>query len=511
MTSRGPATASASIQPEALISAGLQAVERYEIDAARQLFQSALAEDSNSVLALYHLAQLELDPAVRNGLLNRARGLASAASPFQRDVLEYQCSVDDRLESARDLERAWPDSAATHLAMGLALHFAGRTFEAARRLEEVVRIDSASVQQPRSDCDACRALEALVNVWFVADSPAAVERIARRWLALSPESPRDWFALALALDLKGDTEGSLAAARSASASLPGEATVALAGVPLIRAGRFEEVERFLTDQVRLGSSAARTVALELLTTSRRNQGRLAAALATAREYRAASAEDIFANAYLEAQVLYELGRYAESGALFDSIAKYVYPGDPSPGHRARTRAWYFTHVAAAVAAMGNIDSLRRLEDTIRVLGASSTFGRDALLHHHVRGLRLRLEGRPEAAIRAFRSSIYSRSTGYTRTNLALAELYLEAREPDSAMALLMPMLRGSITASGTYATQTEARELLARSYLLAGRPDSARVEFLRVASAWRDGDPEWRARAAAAERLARAAPVRVRR
>src|SRR5690606_15888990 len=109
--------------------------------------------------------------------------------------------------------------------------------------------------------------------------------------------------------------GSLAAARSAAASLPGEATVGLAGVPLIRAGRFDEVEQFLTDQVRLGSLASRTAALELLTTSRRNQGRLAAALATAREYRAASSEDIFANAYLEAQVLYELGRFAEAGAL----------------------------------------------------------------------------------------------------------------------------------------------------------------------------------------------------
>ena len=87
--------------------------------------------------------------------------------------------------------------------------------------------------------------------------------------------------------------------------------------------------------------------------------------------------------------------------------------------------------------------------------------RDALLHHHVRGLRLGLEGRPEAAIRAFRSSIYSRSTGYTRTNLALAKLYLDAREPDSAIAFLAPMLRGSIAASGTYATPTEARELTA--------------------------------------------------
>ena len=509
---RPPLAPAPTLAPGALISAGLQASERYEIDAARSLFRTALAADSTSVLALSHLAQLETDPSVRSRMLERARSLASAASPFQRDLLEHQWlsgfgTVQERLESAARLVRAWPDSVPAKLALGIALHQAGRSLDAIGPLEQTIRMDSASVRAAAGDCDACRALETLVNAWFVADSPAAVERTARRWLALAPESPRAWFSLALALDLQGDTEGSLAAARSASASLPGEATVSLAGVPLIRAGRFDEVERFLTDQVRLGASAARMAALELLTTSRRYQGRFRTALATAREYRAVSTEDIFANAYLEAQVLFELGRFEESGALFDSIARYVYPGDPSPGHRARTAAWYFTHVAEAVAATGNADSLRRLEDTIRVLGARSNFGRDLLLHFHVRGLRLRLEGRTREALAAFRRALFSRSTGYTRTNLALAQLYLQTGQPDSAIAILEPVLRGAIASSGSYLTHTEVRELLARAYAVTGQGASARAQFRRVADAWGDADPPWRQRAASARRLARSRPA----
>lgn len=508
LTTLRPAAGASVGSPDALMAAGLQAEERYELDAARRLFASALAADSSSALALYHLAQLEPDPAARNSLLERARALAALASPFERDLLEHQWlsafgTVQRRLDDAARLVRRYPDSAGAHLALGQALHYAGQSLGAIAPLERAIALDSAALRLPGSDCDACRAFGTLVNAWFAADSHVAVEREARRWLALAPQSPRAWFALALALDLNGDTDGSLAAARSASVSLPGEVTVALAGVPLIRAGRFEEVERFLTDQVRLGASAAGTAALELLATSRRNQGRFRAALATAREYRAANAEDIFANAYLEAQVLFELGRYAESGALFDSIARYVYPGDPSPGHRARTAAWNFTHVAEAVAAMGNADSLRRLEDTVRLLGTRSTFGRDALLHLHVRGLRHQLEGRNEEAIAAFRNATYSPGTGYTRTNLALGRLYLEIGQPDSAIQVLTPVLRGAITASGTYATQTEFRELLARAFDAAGHPDSARSQYARVAAAWRDGDAEWRERAAAAGRQAR--------
>ena len=146
-------------------------------------------------------------------------------------------------------------------------------------------------------------------------------------------------------------------------------------------------------------------------------------------------------------MLFELGQYAESAALFDSIAQYAYAGDPSPGHRARTRAWNLTHAAEARAAAGDLAGLRRLEDSVRIAGEQSGFGRDALLHHHLRGLRLRMQGRPLEAIVAFRRAVYSRAAGYSRTNLELGRLYLELGIPDSAIAFLAPALRGSLTSS----------------------------------------------------------------
>lgn len=62
------------------------------------------------------------------------------------------------------------------------------------------------------------------------------------------------------------------------------------------------------------------------------------------------------------------------------------------------------------------------------------------------------------------------------------------------------MIGGSSDGPGFHLTRTEVHEWLARGFEMAGQPDSAVVEYRKVAEAWRNGDPPYRARAAAARR-----------
>ena len=289
--------------PRALVAAGQRATNQYRLESAAQLFDAALTLDSTSAVAAWHRALVEPDPPERHRLLSRARELARQRPAFERELVEQYWLASfgtwrQSLDHAADLARRYPTRAEAQLALGQALHTAGRPLDAVAALGEAIALDSATLADPGAACTACQAFGVLVNAYLAADSSAAVERTARRWLAAAPSAPRAWFALAVALDLKGDPDGSLAAARSATDDPPGEATVALSAVPLIRAGRFAEVEQFLSDQVRLGSARMRAASLELLTVSRRYQGRFERALATARELRATSQDDIFAHAYL---------------------------------------------------------------------------------------------------------------------------------------------------------------------------------------------------------------------
>jgi tetratricopeptide (TPR) repeat protein len=490
--------------PRALFEAGLRAANQLQPGLAAQLFDAALARDSTFALAAYHRALVEPDIPSRHRLLDAAHRLAVHAPAWERRFIEQRWvatfgSWEVSLERATALASLHPDRAEAQQALGEARYRAGRHAEAIEPLERAIRLDAAALPDGGELCVACLAYRTLVDAYLSIDSAPAAERIARRWIAQSPRAARAWFGLAVALDVQGQPDASLAAGRNALEGPPGETMVIIAASPLVRAGRFAEVDRYLADQVRLGSDRVRAQALELLATSRRYQGRLNEALATARAFRAAELEDRFEAAYLEAQVLYELGRYPESAALFDSVAGAVYRGDPAPAHRARTLAWNLTHVAEALAAMGDTLALARLADSVAVLGSRSQLGRDARLAHHIRGLRHRLGGRDGEAIAEFRRAIFSPTIGYTRTSLELGRLLLATGDPEGAVAVLGPALRGGIHASNTYVTQTEIHELLGAAFDAAGRPDSARVHLARAAAAWRGGDPPFAARAATAQ------------
>jgi predicted Zn-dependent protease len=143
--------------------------------------------------------------------------------------------------------------------------------------------------------------------------------------------------------------------------------------------------------------------------------------------------------------------------------------------------------------------VRRIADSIEVLGLQSTFGRDPRLHHYLRGLLLQGAGRHAEAVGAFRRALISLTDGYSEINLALARSLLELARPTEAVAVLQPAIRGGVDGSNTYTSRTELHEALARAFELAGQRDSAVAHWRAVARAWRGADPEFAERYAFAQ------------
>jgi tetratricopeptide (TPR) repeat protein len=309
-----------------------------------------------------------------------------------------------------------------------------------------------------------------------------------------PSSPDAWYNLGAILGVRGRAREALDAWRTRQTLVPGSlpddglerAFIA------IRTGNFAEADRLLTEE-----------ALWRQLISLRTQGRLGEALAVAIRY-----HEEFENGLPMAQVLFESGRAAEAARMFERHATRsgqalgVRP-DSVPGLYARTLVWPLTHAAAAYVAAGDTANLARLADTVTVLGAHSAYGRDRVLHHHLRGLQLLARGEREAAAAAFRRAIYSPTIGYTRTNLELARVLVALGRPRDAATVLAPALRGDLQASNYYVTHAELHEALAEALEAAGDADSARVHYAWVARAWSRGDPEFRERAERARVRAR--------
>jgi tetratricopeptide (TPR) repeat protein len=237
----------------------------------------------------------------------------------------------------------------------------------------------------------------------------------------------------------------------------------------------------------------RAEALWFWTISLRYQGRLEAALATARALRhmvADSTTPLPPMAIAEAQVLFEMGRYHEAAAIFDSLAAFPPPDVArKPFARASWQSWRLTHAATALAAAGDTAALPQLIDTIQALGMQSGSARDHRLHHYVRALLLRARGREEEAVAELYRAIYSLPYGFSRNNLELADALLALDRPAEAVRVLQPPFRGWLEVGGLYTTRTEMHIGLGRAFAAAGQADSAVAHYTAALRAWRFADP----------------------
>ena len=488
---------------------GLRAYYRGDRPAARQLFDAALGEDSTLAMAAFYRGASEARGDLGVPYLRRALRLSARASDRERLIIRtlwgWFTSDPSVLATAETLAVRYPQELTGQLHSGIALLKAGDYPSAVRRLRDVVTGDSASRSSSGTECMACEARHQLVWAYLMMDSLSTAVLEAQRWTQADPQSALAWERLAYTRLVSGDVEAGRVAYRKAA-----EIDPTLSGSPFFYAyyymapGDYATADRALREIAQSGTAEWRREAEWYLTISLRRQGQYREALALARSYRAAmeaeSAEGFGSYAQLEAQVLFELGRYRSSAALFDSIAAIRLSGFDSRSHDARQRAWALTHAANALAEAGDTARLARLIDTIRVVGAQSLLARDQRLHHHARGLLLAARGDDAAAVAEFRRAVVSLGAGYTRTNYELANALLRLGRPREAVAVLQPAIYQSIEGSGLYVTQPELEALLAKAWDAAGVRDSAVPHYRQVLNAWRNPDPELRERVAEVQR-----------
>jgi len=505
--------------------AGLRAYYREEDPrGAVRLFEAALTEDSAFAMAAYYAGTINPILSGPKSHLAQAVRLAAHASDRERLLIRGawagETSDPAVLAIAETLAIRYPAEPDGHYLLGVARMGRGDFLGSVAAFRVVAAMDSLGLRGVTVRCRGCEAMANIVTAYGMADSLVAAERAARELLVLQPRSSGAWLALAVTLEHAGRFDEARAAYDSVLRLSPGAPDEILLRVPLaVRRGDFAEAEGLVGPRQRYPTPGRQWGAWWWGSTSLRYQGRLREALAFAPQMRAMqhNAEPLtpgppYDASLIEAEVLLEMGRAREAAALFDSLAAFYigdYHADSLPSRYARHLCWTLTHRATALAAAGDTVLLQRLADSLEILGQQSSYGRDRLLHHHIRGLLLLARGRAAEAATEFRQAVFSLTYGYTRTNLELARALLALGRPRDAVAVLQPAFRGPLDASNLYVTHTELHEMLARAFDAAGERDSAMTHYRWVVAAWRNADPEFRPRRELAQRRLSALDARL--
>jgi tetratricopeptide (TPR) repeat protein len=508
-----------SLAARRLVDEGRRAYYANDVETALQLFDAALRDDSTFAMAAFWASRMAsaIAGARQYTLLAQALRWSSRATERERLFIEVQWALASNsvraVPLADSLVRRFPADVEARLTLGEALVSAGDWPRAIVELGAVVARDTVVLAKAGghddAPCTVCVALNLLGHSYVAIDSAEAAERVLRAWTRLRPRTSHAWQVLAVTLATFGRAREAEEAWRRWQALSPQPVPdTRLSRVQIVlRAGDFATADELLAELARDGG-AWEGEALWWQAVSYRMQGRLDDALRVILRYHVDV--DRAGGTMPFGQVLLERGRTREAARVFERYAEEasasarqrvpVGAPDSMPGLFARPRVWALVQAAGALAAAGDTTRLAALADSLQWLGSHEAFGRDRLLHHHVRGLLLAARGDVDGAVAEYRRAMVSPTVGYTRTNLLLGRLLLAAGRPREAVAALAPALRGDLQASNYYVTRTELHEALAAAWDAAGVADSARVHWEWVARAWSAGDAPFRARAEAARR-----------
>ncbi len=477
---------------------GLRTYFASNLPQAEQLFAKALKEDSAFAMAQFYYANSSAGTRTEYfRRLRRAVSLSAGASDRERLLIGASWALANSSPALRAIAETltvrYPSELEGYLYTGqgalLALDWAG----AREPLNEVIARDSLGLVGRSPRCMACEGLVALSESYLMADSIAGALGVARLWTRLQPGSAQAWRYYANVLAQRGWADSSLAALHVADSlgSDGFQSAHTLMAIHLFT-GAYGEAEQIMRVELQSGPPKTRLEAGWQLANVLRQEGRYTEALDLADRYRRDLAEptppgSAPTSAYLEAQVLFDRGQYQASAALFDSIAKST-SGFEDPSALARNRVWAWTHMADALAAMGDTIRLSVLADSVRTLAEASGFARDARLHYHIRGLLLASRGFSYEAAQAFEKAMTSPSDGFSRTNYELAAIWLRLKRPKDAIPILQAAIRGSFEGGNLYVTRTDLHERLGEAWEAAGGRDSAAAHYRQVVRAWEKAD-----------------------
>ena len=498
----------------ALYDEGLRAYYGYDGPAAYRLMKAALAHDSGFAMAAYHVWHLSLafnDYAETPRILPIVTRLAQRTIERERLLIQASLAHENaatRIEAAlaETLTVKYPEDPDGQILLGGVRHKQGDWSGSVAAFERAFRLDSMAGALSGPYCRVCRTIALQVGTYLWWDSAAAGERVARKLIALRPQESGPWNNLVeplLRLGRRAESESAWAKQANVAGDWSGHSMHR----DLIRWGHYDQVDRELIAEIAHRTVHIRADAWWLLMLSLRDQGRLREADTLIHRWRVPNTNVLV----LEpgpaprdlALLALEMGHPEVSIRAHRETASQIANWNASPAFRARNLIWNLTLAGTAHAAAGDTAVVRRLADSLEVLGPSSYFGgRDERLHYVLRGLLLQHEGRHAEAVDAFRRSLYSLTDGYTRTNLMLARSLLALGRGPEAIAVLRPAIHGGVDGSNTYVSRTELHEAMAQAFEQAGQRDSAVAHWRAVESAWRRADPQFRNRYLEARRKA---------
>jgi DNA-binding SARP family transcriptional activator/tetratricopeptide (TPR) repeat protein len=505
-----PATTAAQIRTSspaayALYDEGLRAYYGYDASAAYRLMSAALVRDSNFAMAAYYVWHLS---DFLHGRVSEARILPQlkrlALRSIERERLLIQASVAENDEPlprmvalAETLSVKYPEDPDGQILLGQVRNKQGDWAGAVAAFERAFVLDSVAGALSGPYCRVCRTIALMVSTYTWWDSLGAAERASRRLIAVRPNEAGTWNNLIeplLRLGRRAEAEDAWAK----QADPNGDWSGYLMHRDLIRWGHYEQTDRELIVEIPNKNATIRSDAWWLLLLSLRDQGRLREADTLVHRWRVANTRLLLPEPGPEpvdlALLALEMGRPAASIRAHRGTAAGIVKWDAPPAIKARNIVWQLTLAGTGHAAAGDTSVVRRLADSLELLGPTSNYGRDAKLHHFLSGLLLQQQGRHAEAVDAFKRSLYSLSDGYTRTNLMLARSLLVLQRPAEAIAVLRPAIHGGVDGSNSYVSRTELHEALAEAFEQAGQRDSAVVHWRAVESAWRRADPQFRER-----------------
>ncbi|MFN8652109.1 MAG: BTAD domain-containing putative transcriptional regulator [Gemmatimonadales bacterium] len=491
-----------SVEAYRAYEAGLRTYYEGHVPEAEKLFAEALAKDSAFAMAQYYysLATASGSRAEGSTRMQRAVELAERASDRERLLIRatwafYNSSPSIRAY-AETLTVRYPTELDGYLWAGQGAILAADWRTARNRFLEVIARDSLGLQGKTVRCLACEAFASLIGTMTQEDSLPAALAEARRWRRLQPGSGQARRVQAVVFSQLGMTDSARVMLRQADSLEPSYPSgwAYLAAVYMWNS-QYDSTAMLARALTQASTGVTRADGYWFLAIASRHLGQLNEALNAARAYRAAKADPARrgsapVSAYIEGQVLYEMGRFREAAMLFDSISRGSIPFEDSAS-AARNRVWSWTHMATALAAAGDTSGLAALADTMQRLGQISGLERDRRLHHYVRGLLGKARGDDERAVREFEEAITTRNGGFTRNYYELGAALLRLKHPAEAVAAVQPVPRGLFDGTALYLTHTEAHELLGRAWEAAGNRDSAAYHYRLVAKVWENADPRF--------------------